>query len=64
MKNTVKKELIERITITGSMENLKTTLDLLFHDEFRVVSRGPVPAGVGRCDPTRFRIVAERKVKK
>ena len=58
----IRKEIIQRITITGPMEENYKALDEHFHPGDRLVKSGPMPVGKFKIDPTRFKLIIDRKI--
>lgn len=61
---TIKKTFIERLRITGKMEDMSKARNYCWARDFEILSRGPYPKGLGCVDMDRFLIRAERPAKK
>ena len=59
----VRKDIIQRVTITGKREEFAYASDWCYNRSYDMVVSGPMPIAKMRYDTTRFRIVAERVVR-
>ena len=57
-------ETIRRITLTGNMEDDKKSFDYCRKNKYHIIRTGPVEVGNGMVDITRYKIVAEKIVRR
>jgi len=58
----IHKKIIERVTITGKMEDeVDKAFDYCYSNQYRVISQGPRMISELRCNVNEFIVVAERE---
>ena len=57
-------KFIERITLTGKMEESYKAFEYCRKYNFDIRVSGPMPVAKHTVDPSRYRIVAEREIEK
>lgn len=60
----IKRTLIERIRITAKYSESEKAINYCRDGEYHIVRSGPLPIGIGKVDPDRFLIIAEREAPK
>ena len=58
----IKHKTIDRVRITGPMEESGKALDYCYRHDYSVIRSGPKRVSIGKVDKTRFAITAERVV--
>jgi len=58
----IKHKTIDRVRITGPMDESGKALDYCYRHDYRVMRTGPKRVSIGKVDTSRFAVTAERVV--